>query len=75
MRKKSVVALLSLLSAVSFTLGASACDFDLPSFIGGDAGKQESFVDGFEVKESIEVSISYIKRPPDFRRSFVMRKD
>ena len=59
MRKKSVVALLSLLSAVSFTLGASACEFDIPSFIGG-GDNQESFVEGFEVKESIEVSVGAV---------------
>lgn len=55
MRKKSVVALLSLLSALGFTLGASACDFKLP-FIGGDSGSEQSSVNGFEVKASLEVS-------------------
>lgn len=59
MRKKSVITILAFLSALGFTAAASACDSmpDFSALLGGGQPQEEVTIDGFEVKETLEVSV------------------
>ena len=56
MKRKSVVTLLAILSALGFTIGAAACNGN-PN---GQEKPQQAVVSGFDVRESLEVNLGAV---------------